>query len=549
MVTENLYAFLVKVRDDKSHAHGSGRSYWIDAICINQKDSEEQTRQVNMMADIYRSAEFVHAWLGNEDSDTGMAFQLMRALASHCVGNERRKRIEGLKGITPKSLGTGEVIAKLATCADISHWRAMAMLFQRRYFTRAWTIQEITLAQRMLALCGGYTINWEDIVRVSEFLTVTSWTRWVSKVTGSHQGNHTVPNILDANKAYNDILYCLIRSRRFNSGDPRDKIYALLGVAGDSVRGKSRFAPIYGQRSVAETYTLAAIQILEDSDDLLLLAHAEGDSFRSIPSLPSWVPDWSCNRALGLGITGYRRYAAAATIPRTLEINEKGQYLTVKGFRLDDIVSIGESKQDVLNGKPFPNWFSIINAMHRVYYTGESRSEVFWRTLITDTAGAPPSHPAPRIYRHSYVSWIRSKIFTHAKEIVEHVGESSFTDAFGELVATETSGPLQSSNGIWNSDSTKSQEESLSDPDEFDTTFSHARYLRLFLTSKRYLGVGSESLHEHDSVWIVPGSRVPLILREVSPSVFHLVGGAYVHGFMNGEALASKPLFRDIILK
>jgi heterokaryon incompatibility protein (HET) len=52
LVSENLHAFILKARDDELHALDS---YWIDAICINQKDPEEQTRQVNMMAAIYRS--------------------------------------------------------------------------------------------------------------------------------------------------------------------------------------------------------------------------------------------------------------------------------------------------------------------------------------------------------------------------------------------------------------------------------------------------------------------------------------------------------------
>jgi Heterokaryon incompatibility protein (HET) len=547
LVTQNLHAFLLKVRDDESY---SLDSYWIDAICINQKDSEEQTRQVSMMAAIYQSADIVHAWLGEEDKDTSMTFELIRALASCCTGNERHKRIESLKDITPKALGTGELTVKLGACADISNWKSMAKLFHRRYFTRAWTIQEITLAKKMLALCGSHTIDWEDIVKVSEFLTVTSWTRWISDVTGSHVASHAVPNILDANKTSSNMLYSLIRSRRFMSGDPRDKVYALLGVARDSVRGKSRFTPIYGKRSVAETYTLAAIQILEDSDDLLLLSCAEGDSFLTIPSLPSWVPDWNCSQAPGLGVTGYRRYSAAATIPRTIEINERDLCLTVKGFRLDDIVSVGENKQDILNGKPFPNWLLIMNAIPPIYHTGQTRSEVFWRTLITDTAGAPPCYPAPDSYRPAYVSWITSKLSSCVNEMAQHIEDSSFINALEVLAAPEISDRLPSSNAPLSSQSNEHQGNSKSfvNSDDYETTFSHARYLRLFLTSRRYLGVGSKSLLEHDSIWIIPGSRVPLILREANPGAFRVVGGAYVHGFMKGEALKSNPLFRDITI-
>lgn len=526
LATKNLHDFLLKIRNDESHAIDS---YWIDAICINQKDSEEQTSQVKMMANIYRSAEIVHAWLGEEDDDTDRAFQLIKALASCSTGNKRRERIIGLKDITPKALSTGELTARHPLFADVSNWISMAKLFHRRYFTRVWTIQEITLAQKMRALCGNHTIDWEDIVKVSEFLTVTSWTRWIFDIIGSHQPNHAVPNLLDANKTSENLLYSLIRFRRFDSGDPRDKIYALLGVAGSSVRGKSRLAPVYGNRSVAETYTLAAVQILEDSDDLLLLAYAEGDSFCTIPSLPSWVPDWSCSKILGLGVTGYKRYSAAAEIRRTLEINERDGCLTVKGFRLDEISSVGESKRDILKGSPVPKCHLIFEAMPSTYHTGQSRSEVFWRTLITDTAGAPPEHPAPDNYHSAYIPWITSKLSGCVKERVQHTGDPPLMKPF------------------WDGECSVNSNDSV-DPVEYETAFSHAVHLLLFLTSRKYLGVGSESLVEHDSIWIVPGSRVPLILREVNPGTFRIVGGAYVHGFMKGQALESSPILEDIII-
>lgn len=88
------------------------------------------------------------------------------------------------------------------------------------------------------------------------------------------------------------------------TSDPRDKVYGLLGVAGESVRGKVRLVPEYGDRSLVDTYVRTATRILEDSNDLLLLARAEGEACKNIAGLPAWVPDWSHSRVLGLGVTG-----------------------------------------------------------------------------------------------------------------------------------------------------------------------------------------------------------------------------------------------------
>ncbi|KAH6870797.1 heterokaryon incompatibility protein-domain-containing protein [Alternaria rosae] len=548
LVTENLHAFLLRARDNDTHIRNS---YWIDAICIDQNDADERTHQVRMMGTIYQSAKMVYAWLGEEDKDTSIAFRLITTLMSSCRSTERRKRIEGLMDITPKGLGTPALSRRLGECANVIAWTSMANLFQRRYFTRAWIIQEITLAKKMIALCGSHTVGWEAITTVSEFLVVTSWTRWIARMTGSQQASHGVPNVLDVNKSSKSLLYSLIRSRRFVSIDPRDKVYSLLGIAGESVALKSRLSPVYGERSVAETYTLAAIQILEDSDDLLLLSCAEGDRFRNIASAPSWVPDWSCDRALGLGITGYKRFAAAGNLPRVLSVNEWDRCLTVQGFRLDDVVASGEDKETILNGKPFPGWLRIFEAMPPTYHTGQTRSEVFWRTLITDTAGVPPRYPAPDSYHAAYVSWITSMLSARVEDMLQSTEDPAFMNAITALVATNITGSSSSSNaalGLHGSVSPTAQEDTIGF-DEFETTFSHALHLRLFLTGRRYLGVGSGSLLEQDSIWIVPGSRVPLILRQIDIDTFRLVGGAYVHGFMQGEALVSNPIFRSITLK
>lgn len=49
---------------------------WADSICINQKDVEEKTRQVNMMGEIYSLADTIFLWLGlgSESTDAAMNF-------------------------------------------------------------------------------------------------------------------------------------------------------------------------------------------------------------------------------------------------------------------------------------------------------------------------------------------------------------------------------------------------------------------------------------------------------------------------------------------
>ncbi|KAI6797812.1 hypothetical protein KC332_g13920 [Hortaea werneckii] len=55
--------------------HRSHGYFWIDAICINQDDIDEKNCQVQMMGEIYESAECVIACLGEHADDSRLLFE------------------------------------------------------------------------------------------------------------------------------------------------------------------------------------------------------------------------------------------------------------------------------------------------------------------------------------------------------------------------------------------------------------------------------------------------------------------------------------------
>lgn len=75
-----------RFKDEHSFRHLCGRdrsdSLWIDQICINQEDIGERGRQVQIMDRIYRNANIVIAWLGEEDSYSKAALYGLHGLAS-----------------------------------------------------------------------------------------------------------------------------------------------------------------------------------------------------------------------------------------------------------------------------------------------------------------------------------------------------------------------------------------------------------------------------------------------------------------------------------
>ena len=71
----------------------------------------------------------------------------------------------------------------------------------------------------------------------------------------------------------------------------------------------------------------------------------------------------------------------------------------------------------------------------------------------------------------------------------------------------------------------------------YSMSFGYILNARFFRTRKGYMGTGSLPLMEGDSIWLVPGAAALLVLRKTSiTNRFELVGNAYVHGLMHGEA-------------
>lgn len=71
LVGENLHALLRQLR------YGGVECWlWADAVCIQQSDDDEKSWHVQRMCDIFKTAEFVYAWLGpgSEATDVAMDF-------------------------------------------------------------------------------------------------------------------------------------------------------------------------------------------------------------------------------------------------------------------------------------------------------------------------------------------------------------------------------------------------------------------------------------------------------------------------------------------
>ncbi|KAF1945324.1 hypothetical protein EJ02DRAFT_369686 [Clathrospora elynae] len=456
---------------------------WIDALSINQWDIFERSRQVNFMGEIYKTATRVVVWLGIEDRTTKSAFDL----------------IVGLSTLTPaerSKLHPHEVRPQHANpLLDIYTWNALALFFRKTWFNRAWIIQEVVFARDVNGQWHNTPARLDAAKRTYE--------------TSTNEG----------------LLYALIRARSSSCQDPRDKVYSQLGL------GKADIFPDY-DLAVADVYITAARYILENSNSLLLLTCVEGDEFQKIPGLPSWIPDWSVTQFLGLRVTGYRHFHASGHRPRqySLSMQNDKPVLGIQATNLDDIVEICDIKGDLRDGLHNSSLWKTISSISPRYITGEGREEVRIQYPATSERLEP-----------SFRDWIIWRYVMASEEPVTFPIRSS-ADSI-----------LPSPEEIQDA-----RRRSREEPDYlnslihrasfFDLHYSHAKLVRPFRTREGYFGIGTQCLREHDSVWVVPGCPVPLILRRTEGSeMYRLVGGSYVHGFMDGEILERKDLAFEMV--
>jgi hypothetical protein len=149
-VTRNLYDFLKVMWEG-----AVWRWFWIDALCINQKDIDERNLQVKRMGSIYERARRVLAWLGASSEDSSTAIQLLQSTYEHgkTIAEDRRR----------------EELHLWLNERPVGSWCALFRLWSRQYWARLWIIQEIVLNHNLLVMCGADVIDWTFLS------TTTTW--------------------------------------------------------------------------------------------------------------------------------------------------------------------------------------------------------------------------------------------------------------------------------------------------------------------------------------------------------------------------------------
>lgn len=515
---------------------------WIDGICIDQSNLPERNAQVAMMDRIYSASTSTVVWLGYASKKT------LETLSIVAKTDE--------PWVTPTAPDTQAVIAQKR--------KAMDVLANRSWFKRRWIIQEYCLAQNVEVFCGQMEIDTKRLptfgpVQVNFLLSLRHWYLSHAPVTMYLNFPEKAP--------LPGLVALIVTTWGYESGDPRDGIFSLIGLAkrSDAFRNDEIVADyakpaskvfvetgrllMEAEVEIHETYWKGGI--LKPLEGLSLTQNQPANAGR-IDGVPSWVPNFhlgtQTKRISSPHFHASGKDTQAKIWPSEMEV------LKVDACFLDTIARV--DKIYVPGGGFTPNlavWFEIARSG-----SDGVQMESLWRTLMAGDDnflqyGGDAAEPVPRQSFKNYLCKHLQKMKSEDEE-----NYKSILRQLDRWHTAETAGLIPTREDIEDFDDDKqlestpvSQGQTQPDKPRFEACLAvYSRRRVLFRTKQGYVGLGFDTTQPGDQVWILAGVCTPYILTPVSDvqgeKEFRFVGECYVHGVMHGEAVGDKTKFEPI---
>ena len=328
------------------------RTLWVDAICINQQNVAEKNFQVPLMSSIYREAVRVVAWMGPSNPAIALAVSYAEAYV------EKRFTATTFYWLKLKFASKFSRRAKKEKLlASLRAYEGRLDILGLPYWTRMWTYQEYYLPRdEPVCVCGDLEFQTASIhneafdrLLLDEEIS-TAWDanteagvldeRDKQRIVLSKKLDRTSPlfpgirpdnsNITPFDRLSNLLVYTQSRC----CFDPRDRIYALYGIA-----SKAReIYPLDYSKPIEQVHLEATAFMIHYEYWLPFYVFGLDINKPLNGSSPSWVPDFS--RKLHLHpITHYLSPRDEATL-RPATISDDLTTFSVSAWNLGNISSI-----------------------------------------------------------------------------------------------------------------------------------------------------------------------------------------------------------------
>jgi hypothetical protein len=292
---------------------------WADALCINQNDLEEKSKQVPRMKEIYQLARRVVAWLGpNNPEENHMV---------GCIFHQANKA--GLTAASEVSEHPDDATIDLDEMANYpivgelgndfeGFNNTLCDLLARPWFGRVWIVQEMSLPrQTPLIFAGAYETSLENLLRI--FLAVDKhqsaqknatqskkpskailaynqirllyWGFIVEESTHARGSGDRIKQDAVFAQCFFEILIDITNGLgKLGASRPHDYLYGMMGLALGALRLEDLSPSLVPDYSLpfAEVFHRFTVFLIQRTRSLEIL----GCSKNELEGVPSWVPDF-----------------------------------------------------------------------------------------------------------------------------------------------------------------------------------------------------------------------------------------------------------------
>ncbi|ROW13090.1 hypothetical protein VPNG_05918 [Cytospora leucostoma] len=554
-ITQNLFLALRRLR-----RRFVRRVMWVDAVCINQNDNDEKSIQVAMMSIIYSECTRAVLWLG-EDPDCLEARGASRRLALPPKSAAAREAFMLLRMLgTDKHLDRMACLNRRRRCRNVvhgryfSHFDSLRAMMDVPWWRRIWVVQESALPRAATLAYASETCQtsvfdaWHAAYGKHAAGCCRAWwdgqgSEWRRKeLLDNMLTQHAALAVVRRDWARLDgMTMAALRWHlwSFRATRNRDLFYGVLGLVryphtppgGAGVRA---LVPNY-EVSDAEAIARVCLADIQQSQTLDILL-----GIRRLPptgGLPSWVPDLHGEDGEALPTLGKRQHMIFEGRRRKHMYISQGLFcaapprlcsdvqlvdntvLRVGTSCVDRIVTCGvlDAKEECIQPgvyiEDISQWIDLAGVTQWPELAPElgSVEDIFWRAITRDHVQLPSGPP---FYRRATQADYRE-----VRDLMVDVR----LRAAGNVVF-----PV------------------------FNETCYHSVFeSKLIKTEEGRLGMAPRFCEEGDEVHIMPGSRVPYVLRPVTNQrvrgsdvgtdaipAYTVIGDCYLHGCMDFEASA-----------
>lgn len=530
---------------------------WADAICIDQENIPEKSRQVPRMHAIYERSDCVVIWLGTRDEDTERAMSLVKNITGEGLGILEEE---------PNERGFFELKRSPEMARS---WASLFRVLQKRYFTRAWVIQEIAASSAPTVFCGDEMCHWDDFHEAALFLLFRFksvqelWEKFPENAPTSDEVIHTDLSLVH-NLAYIrrvtrngkplSFLSLAFLTRYADCVDPRDKIYSITNISRD---WKDLGIRANYFKSVAQVYIELVKAYVRTHKSLDIICAAQYPSKDN--DIPSWCPDWRQN----IGVLSFVRNHAVPMKPfKQMDDDEldmdKPIYNASRGMEAIAVDFYFEDTTLVCGGIKADTIAHVVHLREGL--------KTWYRTALKHLVGVTRPQPGVENPPPLSVEQVDSEFWSAMVGDTTSSFESDFSDAYAQTLMNSTQASGQQQTGPSTSppktDESTENDDTMSSirirrrpvPDPFPSsnsssqtspneqkppprhTHQQTQSRCLIITSQGFLGLASLGVQPGMDLCILIGCSVPVVLA-AHENHHHFRGDAYVQGWMRGEVL------------